>query len=88
MYNEKKNPALPLYWLGFQRLKGTLLRSVFGLLEPFSIMNKNTNTEQWQGKRTRGDKKTKKPKTSYQIKSSQLIQKISKKQGAAVASLK
>lgn len=37
--------------------------------------NKNTNTEQWQGERTRGDKN----KTSYQIKRSQLIQKISKK---------
>lgn len=37
--------------------------------------NKNTNTEQWQGKRTRREKN----KTSYQIKRSKLIQKISKK---------
>lgn len=48
MYNKKKkNPALPLYWLGFQRLKGTLFRSVFGLLEPLSMVQQQQKYKYW-----------------------------------------
>lgn len=62
MYNEKKNPALPYTDLVFQRLKGTLFR--FCLWFAGTPLNdetatKNTNTEQWRGKRTRGDKNMK-----------------------------
>lgn len=59
MYNKKKKIQLCLYTgLVFSGLKGHSFVQSLVCWNPFQWCNsnKNTNTEQWQGKRTRGDK--------------------------------